>query len=266
MKKTKSTLSMTAAALLAASMIGTGAPTALADQSASGSDYIVSTRSFPKAAEVTKNIFAEATSTEVEEDSNWGGLGTMSVPETKSQAQIEEEERKKAEEEAQKQREAEEAAAAAQAQEQETVNTDQGASRSENRESLSTTSTSTLPSLPNGKTGADIASYAQQFVGYPYVPGGTTPAGWDCSGFVMYVYAQFGISLPRTSGMQANVGTAVGSLAEAQPGDIIANGNHAAIYIGNGLIMNALNPSQGTQVTGLEAFGGAGYSIRRVIQ
>ncbi len=76
---------------------------------------------------------------------------------------------------------------------------------------------------------------------------------------------QFGISLPRTSGAQATVGTPVASLADAKPGDILANGTHAAIYIGNGQVMNAMNPVQGTAVSDVSVFGGAGYSIRRVM-
>ena len=82
---------------------------------------------------------------------------------------------------------------------------------------------------------------------------------------VQYVFSQFGISLPRTSGAQATVGTPVASLADAKPGDILANGAHAAIYIGNGQVMNAMNPVQGTAVSDVSVFGGAGYSIRRVM-
>ncbi len=114
-------------------------------------------------------------------------------------------------------------------------------------------------------TGAELASFSLKFQGYPYVAGGNTPAGWDCSGFVQYVFSQFGISLPRTSGAQATVGTPVASLADAKPGDILANGTHAAIYIGNGQVMNAMNPVQGTAVSDVSVFGGAGYSIRRVM-
>ena len=94
-------------------------------------------------------------------------------------------------------------------------------------------------------TGAELASFSLKFQGYPYVAGGNTPAGWDCSGFVQYVFSQFGISLPRTSGAQATVGTPVASLADAKPGDILANGTHAAIYIDNGQVMNAMNPGAG---------------------
>ena len=114
---------------------------------------------------------------------------------------------------------------------------------------------------------SSVAGYAASFVGLvPYVWGGTTPAGWDCSGFTQYVFAQFGVSLPNYSGSQANCGMYVDSLANAQPGDLLANGTHAAIYIGGGMVVNALNPYQGTQICSVSgAFGGAGYSIRRIV-
>ena len=114
---------------------------------------------------------------------------------------------------------------------------------------------------------SSVAGYAASFVGLvPYVWGGTTPAGWDCSGFTQYVFAQFGVSLPHYSGSQANCGMYVDSLVNAQPGDLLANGTHAAIYIGGGMVVNALNPYQGTQICSVSgAFGGAGYSIRRIV-
>ena len=197
---------------------------------------VVSSRSFPKASSVKKNLFAESTSTSVDENSKWGGIETLDVPQTESQGE--------------KEAAAAQSAAAA------------AASRSEQRASI--------PQVDLGKmtgtgTGAELASFSLKFQGYPYVAGGNTPAGWDCSGFVQYVFSQFGISLPRTSGAQATVGTPVASLADAKPGDILANGTHAAIYIGNGQVMNAMNPVQGTAVSDVSVFGGAGYSIRRVM-
>lgn len=89
-------------------------------------------------------------------------------------------------------------------------------------------------------TGQAIVDYAETFIGTPYVPGGTTPNGFDCSGFVQYVYSHFGISLPRTSQQQSECGSTV-SLSNLQPGDLVffepdSNGlpNHVGIYIGNG--------------------------------
>ncbi|MBV4447348.1 C40 family peptidase [Clostridium tyrobutyricum] len=86
-----------------------------------------------------------------------------------------------------------------------------------------------------------IIAYASNFLGTPYVWGGTTPAGFDCSGFVQYVYAHFGISLPRIASDQQNVGTPV-SRANLQPGDLVFFGSpayHVGIYVGNGSYINA---------------------------
>ena len=108
-----------------------------------------------------------------------------------------------------------------------------------------------------------LLTFANQFVGkVPYVSGGNTPSGWDCSGFVQYVYGQMGVSLPHYSGAQATVGRAVGSLADAQPGDIIANAQHAAIYVGNGMVINSqLN---GTRYDPIAWVFPSSYSIRRI--
>jgi cell wall-associated NlpC family hydrolase len=101
-----------------------------------------------------------------------------------------------------------------------------------------------------------VVAYAKQFVGCPYVYGGNSlSGGTDCSGFTRGVYAQFGISLPRTSGSQANVGRRI-SVGELQPGDLIfyANGSriyHVAMYIGGGQIIHAIDESQGIGITGL---------------
>ena len=185
----------------------------------------------------------------------------MDVPQTKSQAEKDAEKKAQEEEQARKDAEAAAAAEAAARLEREQA---EAASRSQEREPIQQQQTAAAPEVPASKNGASIAAYAQKFIGAPYVAGGTTPAGWDCSGFVQYVFAQFGINLPRTSGAQAGVGVAVPSLAQAQPGDILANGMHAAIYIGNGMVINALNPAQGTQITDTSVFYG-GYSIRRVL-
>ena len=95
------------------------------------------------------------------------------------------------------------------------------------------------------QTGQAIVDYACQFIGNPYVWGGTSLTnGADCSGFVQSVFAHFGISLPRTTWDMENVGTAV-SYDQAVAGDIILYDGHVGIYMGNGQIVNAINSAKG---------------------
>ena len=100
----------------------------------------------------------------------------------------------------------------------------------------------------------DLANYALQFVGNPYVYGGTSlTEGADCSGFVMKLYENYGVSLPRTANQQATVGYSV-SIENAQPGDIISYGyngivSHSAIYIGNQMIVHASTPEGGIKTS-----------------
>ena len=112
-------------------------------------------------------------------------------------------------------------------------------------------------------SGQAVANYALQFVGNPYVWGGTSLTnGADCSGFTMAVYANFGVSLPHYTGSQQQCGTAVNSLAEAQPGDLILYSGHVAIYLGNNQIVHASNPRYGI-TTGTATYRNI-VAIRRI--
>ena len=112
--------------------------------------------------------------------------------------------------------------------------------------------------------GRTVASFAQRFVGNPYVWGGTSlTSGADCSGFVQSVYANFGVSLPRTSYEQQNAGYEV-SYADAQPGDLICYGGHVAIYMGNGQIVHASNSRDGIKVSDNAAYRTI-TSVRRLV-
>ena len=118
-------------------------------------------------------------------------------------------------------------------------------------ESSATTSEAPVVYATGGsELGQSVASYACQFVGNPYVYGGTSLTnGADCSGFVMSVYANFGVSLPHSSAGDRSVGTAVDGLANAQPGDIICYSGHVAIYIGNGQIVHASTAKTGIKIS-----------------
>jgi cell wall-associated NlpC family hydrolase len=102
---------------------------------------------------------------------------------------------------------------------------------------------------PAGMSGADVATYACQFVGNPYVYGGVSLTnGADCSGFVMSVYKQFGVSLPHSSRALRNSGYGVSS-SDMKPGDIICYSGHVGIYIGNGQIVHASNRRDGIKIS-----------------
>lgn len=111
--------------------------------------------------------------------------------------------------------------------------------------------------------GQAIVDYACQFIGNPYVWGGTSlTEGADCSGFVQSVFAHFGISLPRTSGEMRSSGKEV-SYEAAMPGDIVCYDGHVGIYMGDGQIVNAINSDRGIGV--LSATYSSILTVRRLV-
>ena len=117
-------------------------------------------------------------------------------------------------------------------------------------------------SAPSGAGGSAVANYACQFVGNPYVFGGTSLTnGADCSGFVMAVYAAFGISLPHSSSAMRGCGYEVSQDA-MQPGDIVCYSGHVGIYVGNGTLVHASTPSSGIKYSNV--FYKTILSVRRI--
>ncbi len=159
---------------------------------------------------------------------------------------LEEEERKRREEEERRKRE-EEARRAAEA----AANASSASSSAESSGSSGSQSSSPSVSIPSGgsASGQAIANYACQFIGNPYVAGGTSLTnGADCSGFVWRVFKDKGYSVPRTSWDLRSAGREV-SYSEAQPGDIVCYAGHVGIYIGNGNIVHASTPKSGIKIT-----------------
>lgn len=120
--------------------------------------------------------------------------------------------------------------------------------------SSNSNNTTEVPAIVgDSEMGVAVAEYACQFVGNPYVWGGTSLTnGADCSGFVMSVYSNFGVSLPHSSTADRNQGYAVDGLANAQPGDLICYSGHVAIYIGNGQIVHASSSKTGIIISNAE--------------
>jgi peptidoglycan DL-endopeptidase CwlO len=117
-----------------------------------------------------------------------------------------------------------------------------------------------LADAASSAAASGLAAIAYTGIGSPYLWGGTTPSGWDCSGFTQWVYAQAGISIPRT-----NAWTAMKPTSTPAPGDLVMQngGAHVGIYVGNGMMISALNPSEGTILHAVSATGtSAFYTLR----
>lgn len=178
----------------------------------------------------------------------------------------EEEAKRKAEEEARRKAEEEASAKANEEGSNSEEPSDNGDNNDEGNSSGSESSdggSSGGSSSGGSAKGQEIANFACQFVGNPYVPGGTSlTEGADCSGFTMAVYNNFGLSLPRSSYAQAGYGREV-SYSEAQPGDIIYYGGHVGIYIGNGLIVHASTQATGIKIS--NALYRSIITVRRIV-
>lgn len=121
--------------------------------------------------------------------------------------------------------------------------------KSSSSSSSSSAGSEIIPAVTSGSgsaLGKNVADFACQFVGNPYVYGGSSLTnGTDCSGFVMSVYNNFGVSLPHSSSADRSVGSSVGGLENAQPGDIVCYSGHVGIYIGDGKIVHASTSKTG---------------------
>ncbi len=130
--------------------------------------------------------------------------------------------------------------------------------------SMPRTSNSSSTSTASG-SGSSVVGYAKQFIGTKYTYGGTSPStGFDCSGFTSYVYRNFGVSLPRTSGGQAGAGVAV-SRSNLVAGDLIIYSGHVAIYVGGGQVIHAPRPGKSVCIVPINQAASNYLGARRVL-
>ena len=174
---------------------------------------------------------------DTEEGLGWVSTDYVVLSREFVEAESKEEEAARLAKEAEERRKAREAAAAK-------------ASKSSKSSSGSSSAAQTYTVSGGSEMGQAVIEYALQFVGNPYVYGGTSLTnGADCSGFVMSVYANFGVSLPHSSSGDRSQGAAVDGLSNAQPGDLICYSGHVALYVGNNQIVHASTSKTGIIVS-----------------
>lgn len=245
-----------AASLILTSGIGLSSLAPLASAATKTEGTTVSARTFTPPS-MKRTLLKESVSTNT--TGNWEGVEQLSIPQTAPQANAttqpqEQDQPGQAESEAQSTPQASRsdqrdttAETDKQQNKQTTPTADPTVQRNDTTNTTTDENTPSAASLTDPTPSSSVISEASKYLGTPYVYGGTTPAGFDCSGFTQYVYGQLGIQLPRTDSQQLawalQHGTEV-SLENAQPGDLMWKSGHVGIYAGNGQMIHSPKPGE----------------------